>query len=247
MYISVKSEVDSRILVYPLMRALWSYGSILLITNNKQCRRLIDDLDTNTCRNMTILVDEVSSADEVLEAYGVAADDYNFVILDNMPSIEYDVCLVALGALHSPEFDEMVKDLLEGDEADKVYIFQYGKSLKKDSTKSRNTMDSANKSGGRGKEVSSFDDYVEAEVRAEKKNKRTDVGKPMLCKFPSYEDIECVEGEHRFYMLDEGIVKAFYTVFKQALVVYAQQFRKEVTKKDEYSGYLKSRNTIGDE
>ena len=101
MYIAIRSEVDSRVLVYPLMKALWEYGSILLVSSNKQYRRLIEETDTMTFRNITVLVDENGSADEIIDANFVSKVDYDFVIFDNVSCVDYDVCLVPLGVAFS--------------------------------------------------------------------------------------------------------------------------------------------------
>lgn len=243
MYIAIRSEVDSRVLVYPLIKSLWEYGSVLLVSSNKQIRRLVEDEDTMTMRNITILVDEVASADEILGGYGIKNEDYDFVILDNVGAVDYDVYFIPLGALHSPEFDETVNMMLTSEEADKVYLFQFGKQVKKPVTKEKKP---ARGKTATAREAESFEGYEAPEVDNERQPKRKDIGKPANCKFPTYENMEMVEAEHKFYNPDEGMVAAFYQIFKDRLAVDSNQFRKEATKKDEYSGYIKSRNTIGD-
>ena len=51
MYIAIKSEMDSRPIIYPLMRCLMNYGSILVITNNKVFNRLIESQESGGFRD----------------------------------------------------------------------------------------------------------------------------------------------------------------------------------------------------
>ena len=64
MLISIKSEIDSRVLLYPLIKVLKPFGSILVITSNRQLNRLIEDVDTRTCRDITIILDADGTADD---------------------------------------------------------------------------------------------------------------------------------------------------------------------------------------
>ena len=90
MFICIKSEIDSRPLLYPLMRTLWNYGSILLVTSNRFVNRLIDDAETNNFRNATIVIDTDGATDDIMEDYGYAPTDFDFVILDNMGVTDCD-------------------------------------------------------------------------------------------------------------------------------------------------------------
>ena len=131
MLISIKSEIDSRVLLYPLIKVLKPFGSILVITSNRQLNRLIEDVDTRTCRDITIILDVDGTADDTYVEYGVNQKDYDFVILDNMAAIDYDVLLVPLGGLSTPDFDDDLQLLINSDEASRVKLIQFGKSLSK--------------------------------------------------------------------------------------------------------------------
>ena len=93
MYIAIKSEMDSRVFLYPLMRALKNYGSMLVISSNRQLSRLIEDGEFGF-RNIAVIVDMSGATDDVYNEYGIAAGDYDYIILDNVGAVEYDVCFV---------------------------------------------------------------------------------------------------------------------------------------------------------
>ncbi len=62
--------------------------------------------------------------------------------------------------------------------------------------------------------------------------------------FPKFQDIETLEAEHRFFEIDRNLVDVIYDMLKETLAVDKNQFQKEVRKKDESSGYIKSRNAM---
>lgn len=130
MYIVVKSEMDSRQVVYPLMRCLKNFGSILVISNNRTLSRLIESPAEGGFRNIMVLVDSADSADEVCENYGITADDYDFIIVDNLGSSECDACILLAGTYVSPEFDDEIEMILN-DENGHAVLFQFSSDNKK--------------------------------------------------------------------------------------------------------------------
>lgn len=251
MLISIKSEIDSRVLVYPLIKTLRAFGSILVITPNKQLNRLVEDVDTRTCRDITIIIDTDGTADDAYTEYDVDQKDYDFVILDNMAAIDYDVLLVPLGELSSPDFDDDLQLLINSDEASKIKIIQFGKTLSKQNSNKHSASEvkqPKKSTSNNSTDVSNDEDYDPAEkFRVKQEVKKVEGIKTYKCKFPVYEDIEVVESEHRFYIPDEGMCSAFYDIFKNQVQTNSNDFRKVVQKKDEYSGYIKSRSSIGED
>lgn len=272
MFIAIKSEMDSRPLLYPLMRSLFHYGSILILTNNKILRRLIDNPIESGFRNITILIDDSDSADEICENYGVAIGDYDFVILDNLGASEYDVCFIALGSASSPDFEADV-ELLLSDEKVKSCVLQFGRIAGKKQEKRQEeklAKEKAKKESSaerkerlkREKEEKAAKQAAERETRKNKSAKRksdeileeydpaskfrelvkaTDTKiKPINVPFPNFQEIETLEAEHRFSEINRTLAGAIYDLLKEQLAVEQIQFQKEVRKKDESSGYIKS-------
>lgn len=249
MIINIQSEVDSRIILYPLMKTLKSYGSVLILTSNKQLRRLIEDEENNTCREFTIIIDESGASDDIYTNHDIRPDDFDFIVLDNMGVVEYDTLIIPLGAMSSPEFDDNVQLMLESEDSMKMHIVQFGTNLKKQSPKQESKSKDKSTSKSSNKDVSGDEDYDPAEKfrDAVKEKKKKENNKIFTCKFPSYEMIEKVEAEHKFPKLDESMCNALYDILGDHLNTKSIDFRKVAQKDDEYSGYIKSQNSIGTE
>ena len=58
MVIAVRSEMDSRPLIYPLLRVLKDYGKVGLVSDNKKVRRLSDSEEDGACRTISVIYDE---------------------------------------------------------------------------------------------------------------------------------------------------------------------------------------------
>lgn len=241
MNICIKSEIDSRVVLYPLLQALRNYGSIAVLSSNKQVRRLIEDEELSVCRDITIIVDEKAGRDEMYEDNNFQEDKYDFIILDNIGSVDYDIMLIPLGAMSSEGFDEDVQLMIESEDSTKIYILQFGKSLKKAPKKESKPQ--------KGNVIVSDDDYDPAQKFRDKQVDNSPIVKGQLfnLSYPTFESIEQMEGEHRFPSLDDSACKAFFTIFKDLIQSDSNNFRKVAQKKDEYSGYIKSRNSFGEE
>lgn len=243
MYIAIKSELDSRVFVYPLMKALKSYGSMLVISSNRQLSRLLEDGEFGF-RNISIIVDISGATDDIYNEYGIAPGDYDFVILDNVGAIEYDMCFILCGARSSIPFDEEIQILKEAGDTN-IAIIQFGKKEKSSSQKQ--LVEKQNKKKEKIKDnsdnynpASKFDDMVDI-------SSKKCILKTYKANFPTFQDIEMLEAEHRFFEIDKNLVDAIYDTLKEILSVDKNQFQKEVRKKDESSGYIKSRNAMREE
>lgn len=238
MVIAVKSEIDSRILVYPLMKACKTYGSVLVVSSNKYLKRLIDDEDFSTFRNMSVLIDTSGASDELYQEYGINFEDFDFVILDNMGVTDYDKCVCLFGSRQSSLFEEDKKLLEESDEVDKIVFVQFGtgtsKSKAKPEKKSRER-----KNEGVDSDDNSYNpaDKFRNRIEAEKKKNVT----TYTASFPTFEDIERVEGAGRFYKVDDKMISILYNVLNDNLHIEMIEFRKGVRMPDEDSNSVKSK------
>lgn len=238
MKIAIKSEVDSRILLYPLIRAIWSHGSVLVMTSNRQVQRLIDDVDASTFRDVTIIVDADATADSIADTYNIAEGDYDFVIEDNIGTADFDICFVPLGKKQSPEFDESVQLLLKDEGPEKVVLIQFGNPST--GTKQQKAQSKPRVEKGAQKDPAAEEYDPTARVKELVGEQRIVASKVFKTKFPSYEEIETVEAEHRFGAIDTNLITAFHSVLKDEISMDLVQYRKEVLAKDEYSGYLRT-------
>lgn len=252
MRIAILSEVDSRLLLYPLMRVLEPFGSLVVVTSNRQLCRLIDGMFEGEWRNIKIIVDTQGALDETLEIHGVDDSDYDFMILDNVGAISYDKILVPLGEAHSIVFDE---DLHAMEEDANVFFVQFGKAQKKlalpkEKLNPKMKLDTKRimrKEAKADVVVDASSPTEEPETKWEKQ--QVEQGKPSIRKsipsvpFPSYQRIEEVEANHVFSMVENNLIKALYDIFKEDLSISQQDFTKRLRDK-ESSKYVKSTNTM---
>ena len=218
MVISVKSELDSRVFIYPLLRTIYNHGSIMLITANTSIKRLIDNDYEGEWRNISIIIAPEGNTDDVLEEHGIVETDFDFLILDNMADIEFDSLFVLLGKYHTEEFNDDILNIIEECE-EKVTLVQYGKPPAQEKSKEKGS-----KAKGKDAPVS--------------KIKRVQVN------FPSYEEFEQVEGAKTFSKVDPKLIKEIYKRVHSYTGLTEPVFTREVGKKDEGSGYLALQHTL---
>lgn len=229
MIIAIKSEIDSRVMLYPLMHALDLYGKILVVTENKYVRRLIDDQEFSTYRNTTIIIDETGATDTAFETYGVDKSEYDFIILDNMGVTEYDRCIWLFGSKQSEHFMEDKEYLEKYEDVNNITFVQFGKVAKLTGMKETDGK-KLNKPASKKKDSSEVPDgYDPAEKFKDKvvTEKLKSVAVHNL-DFPTFEDIEKVEGTKQFYNLSEKMIECIYSIVKPYVNVAANDFRKGV-------------------
>lgn len=252
MYIAIKSEIDSRPLVYPLIKALRSYGTVCVISSNKQICRLIDDDDEFGFRNVRVIYDAEGATDEVYNEYNITRDSYDFIILDNMGVIEYDVGIIPMGIRHSENFEYDIEDMLRNQS--RSVLIQFGK----ENTGKKKSILPIGKASDESAVVSSAkrtkgselpDDYDPAakfrydeESELQKALHSTITG----ITYPTMQQIEDLEADRIFYVPSEKLVSVIYDIVKDVINVDYIQFKKEVCKVDESSGYIKSRSSTGE-
>lgn len=228
MRIQIKSELDSRPLLYPLIRSLFNHGSILVISSNRCVSRLIDGELEGGFRNVRIIVDETGSADDVYSDYGIAPGDYDFEILDNVGAIEYDLLLVPVSNRISEGFRMNIEPALD---LPNTSIIHFGRKSKpeKPSGKRRTTEEPV----GDYDPTAKWRRKTDEEVIIEKLS-----GNGIWSPFPSFQDIEQLESLHLFYQVERTLVQQLYKVLSAYINVDERYFTKEVTSRDESSGYI---------
>ena len=244
MVVGVKSELDSRILIYPLIRAMKAFGTICVISTNPALNRLVDSEDEGGFRNVRIIVEQEGATDDILHEYGIKDGDFDFIILDNMGLLNYDVLFVPVGIAHSEVFDEDVKMLMRED-TERVFVVQFGSKPKaKKKEKGRNSSKLVESEG-----VSEESDLSEGNVPSKFRSANSEEKKHEIAvvPFPSYGDIEQVEASHIFYNLPESLIPCVYEAIKDVIAIDLMNFKKEVRLKDESSGYIQSVNTLWEE
>lgn len=234
MLVAIKSEMDSRPLLYPLIRVLNNYGSLCIISSNKQLNRLIEDEDNGGFRNIRVIVEESGAVDSVYYDYGITGDDYTFIVLDNMGVMEYDVLVVPVGDTISEDFQEEI-DLLKTDV--NVRFIQFGKAAKKSSDRSKKEERKPSRRK-RGEELPEED--FEDDDPVEKFKVHTDIDEEFNvserfygCKFITYNEIEDMESKYILPKPGTELANAFYDIFKDKFAVDKRTYDKEVRRDDE--------------
>lgn len=145
MNISIRSEADSRILVYPLIRALYNYGTICVITNNVYMKRLIDvDTMEGGFRNVRVIVQPDGDLEDALEQEEMFKDKYSFVIYDNMGATDYDIeCIIITSRVSESYLQDIV--WIIGEEGTNVFRFGPGAPAPKKEKEKKQSKDKAKK------------------------------------------------------------------------------------------------------
>lgn len=234
--VSIKSEIDSRVILYPLMKCLVPLGNCLVVTSNKQVSRLIDMEYDGEFRNFRILVDLEGATDELLDSANISADEYTFVVYDNVGIVDQDKLIIPIGPITSDVFNSEMMYL--GEDIN-THIIKFGKSIKKNIKNIKSEKEISNKSKKHDKSNDMTDEEVYEESVKTFKPKKVDVAATLKklpnLNFPNFDDIERLEGNKQFFNIDRNFVKLFYTIFQSYIGVKEVNFMKEVSKKDEGS------------
>lgn len=252
MKIAIKSETDSRTLVYPLLKVLNQYGTVALFSSNPYTARLIEDELEGGFRNIVItpvLNDDLREAEEAEELYD---DKYDYIIYDNVGCIDYDYLIFIVTNHITQEYMDDIKLVID---EDGVFVVKFGKPApKKGSAKPKKPIAKKAK-GKKGEEVAEETEEVEvaqsknindilkeeseSEIPDEDYNKWTlektdseillekiNLGNSKWCKFITMEQAEELESHHKFYKPDDSILKEIYRIIGSKLGVDERMFMK---------------------
>lgn len=231
MVIAVRSEIDSRPLVYPMIRILRNYGSICFISSNKQCRRLLEGEDEGGFRNIRVIVEESGAVDEVYYENGITSSDFDFIILDNMGLIDYDMLFVPVSEVSSADFQDEI-ELLKTDS--KVRFIQFGGSAKSKAKSVKPTK--SVKSPRKGKAAEDGEENYNPEDKfalQQTIDEEYNIAERYHnVAWPTWKDIEDFESLHSFMKPEKGLGDALYTEFKNVMGIDKRTYDKEIQRED---------------
>lgn len=233
MNIQIRSEMDNRPVLYPLLRSLFNYGKILVITSNQYLRRLIDENGTGF-RNITIIVTDEDSADEACLNYGIEKDDFDFTIVDNLGVSDCDACLVVTGGSISQDFDIVIDNIM-ADKQVASAVIQFGRMPKATSKVISDEKAEVKESA----EYDPTEKFRKRRITDDSRKRKT-----VIVPYPSFEIIEKLESEYLFSDVDMKLVDVFYDLIVSKTAVKKYDFQKEVRQRDESSGNIRYRNTM---
>lgn len=153
MNISIRSEADSRILIYPLIRALYNFGTICVITSNVNMKRLIDvDTMEGGFRNVRVIVQPDGDLEEAMNSDDMYKGKYDFTIFDNMGATDYDMEFIIITSRVSESYLQDIVWII-GEEGTHVFRFGAGAPASKDKDKKSKDNKKPKKKGKKGEEA----------------------------------------------------------------------------------------------
>lgn len=236
MIIAIKSEMDARVVLYPLMQACSVYGSVLVLTNNKYIRRVIDDQEFSTFKNIAIIVDETGTADEMCQMYNIAPGDYDYTIMDNVSAVSYDKCICLFGEKSSELFADDIETMKQAEDNSSLFFLNYGQTKKAPAS-----VEKSHKKLKKG-ESELPDDYdPEQKFRDKAVEEKKKEVKEYCDALPSFGMIEKLEGIGQFEAPSDKLCKMFYDMLGETLNIQYNLFRKEIRNTNEGSSSVKSK------
>ena len=261
MIISIKSEIDSRVLLYPLMKTCSTFGSVLVMTNNRYVSRLIDDEEYSTFKNIAIVVEDAASSDDIYDEFDIAPDDYDYIIIDNMGVASYDKCFCLFGQKQSDTFMEDKALMEQNENVEDILFVEFGKGArsaskqqiqaKKDKPAKKKKSSMFNKQhDAPARDNADVDDTDEQDIQedefkdydpAEKfRNKVEEEQKKSVATynvpFPTFDMIENLESMGQFEPVEEKLCHVFYDAIGKSLNIQYNYFRKEIRQIESSSG-----------
>lgn len=235
MEIAVRSDTDSRVLVYPMIKVLSTYGTVAVYTSNRFFSRLIENELEGGFKNVRIVVSPDADIEEAKESDEYYKNKYDYLIYDNMGATDYDM-LIAIVTSHLSE--NYISDLLYIISEEKTHIIKFGQPAKgskpakkpakkpgKNDEPDSDDLDNFNKW-----DDSKTDEEILKELIADRESK--------WVKFPTFDAIEDMEARHVFITPDDTLIKELYRLFGTVVSVDERMFTKGARVKDESSGSI---------
>ena len=235
MEICIKSETDSRIFLYPLIKVLSNYGTVCVYSSNRMLTRLIENDMEGGFKNIRIMVSTEADLDACKESDEWYKGKYDFCIYDNMNIQSYDIliCLVTnrLSETYVQDLTYLITD-------PKVHIIKFGAPAPITKDKNEKPKKETKPKGGAVEE--DFDDTEFNKWHVEKTDEEllTEAlsnRETKWCKFPSLESIDQMESRHIMLTPDDGLIKELFRLFGEKLNVDERMFTKGARVKDESS------------
>lgn len=234
MEISIKSETDSRILLYPLIKVLSNYGTVAVYSSNRVLTRLIENDLEGGFKNIRVVVSPEIDLEGVKESDGWYKGRYDFCIYDNMGATDYDICICIVTNRLSESY---VNDLTYLITDDKAHILKFGSAapaLKEKGAKPEKRKKNAPEEEPTEEDlnfnkwnIEKTDEEILQEALADRSAK--------WCKFPSFESIDQMESRHKMMVPDDGLIKELFRLFGTHLCIDERMFTKGARLKDESS------------
>lgn len=234
MEIAIKSETDSRVLIYPMIKVLSLYGTVAVYTSNKYFARLVENELEGGFKNIRIVINPEGDLEAIKESDQFNKTKYDFIIYDNVGATDYDMLICVLTNRLSEYY---VQDLLYIIQDSKTHVLKFGAAAptrkEKSAPKQKPKKGEQAEEGYTEEEDKEFNKWQVEKTDEDVLKEVLDDRKAKWCKFPSFEVIESMESRHIMPSPDDGLIKEFYRLFGERLSVDERMFTKGARVKDE--------------
>ena len=233
--------------MYPLIKALYPYGTICVLSSNYYIKRLIsEDYQEGGFRNIRVISVPDQDVDTALAEDGYYKDKYDFVIFDNVAYTNADKDFVIVTSRVTEEY---LQDLLYITDDPNVHIFRFGEAPKKQNEKPTKSKSAKPSRKNKGDVTISIDEHVNDaeevetgynedgtiknkfhEVKSDEQilNEKLRAAATTVIPFASFKDIEDMESRWILPPVSDKLAKQLYKVLKDDILVDERQFLKTI-------------------
>lgn len=227
MEIAVKSETDSRILVYPMAKALSLYGTVAIYTSNRMMTRLIENELEGGFKNIRVVVSPEADLEFIKESDEYLPGKYDYLIYDNVGALDYDILIAVVTNRLSESY---TYDLVALSADKKTRMLKFGSPAPALKT---GKSSKAKKGEAAEEEAEDFNKWSNEKTDEEIFQEMINDHDSAWVKFPSFEEIELMESRHNMMCPNDTLIKELYKIFGEHIAVDLRQFTKGARIKDE--------------
>lgn len=206
--------MDSRAILYPLMKVLGQFNQSLIVSRNETLSRFIEGEFDGYYKNLRIIIDPQGNTDDIINDYNVNIEDYDFIIYDNVGTIDFDYILVPISEYVTDWFYNEITYM----DINKVTFILFGKVSKS------NIKEKIEQSLKEQQEADEFESEAAIHKSDSKSQLKDKTSKLVPMKFPTMEEIEKFESQGVMYNANSTLIKLFYNIFKDSIGLTESQF-----------------------
>lgn len=256
MNICIKSECDSRVFVYPLLKVLYNFGTLCLYTSNPMIKRLIDNEWQGGFNNIAINYVDGDLID-AMEANDDYSGKYDYTIFDNVGQTDFDICIAIVTGHIS---DEYIQNLMYIIDEPTTHIVKMGKAAPK--IKEEKKKAPKRKKGEPLTEEEAVEEMTAKDKKPKVEEEDFPADEPLPNKwvdtrtteevltekllardakwyaFPTFDEIELMENRHVMIMPKDDLIKKVYSLIGVQTGVDEHNFVKGVKVSNESSSIV---------
>lgn len=213
MKICIVSEMDSRIIIYPMMQILSKFGKVAVVSPKRSMRRLLDGDTVGEFCGIAFDLDR-DEEHEIPEA--------DYVIVDGAHTEDADLIIGVVGAAISENFAYDLEVLIENPT---MHVLKFGKPLPapKNAPKKKKSPE---------EEVPEYSTQLSMEEKLVKLlTERKSKWIPLI----SIEDVEMLEAIHKWPKINTVLASELFRIIGNKLAADEHVFMKEASRQNEDS------------